>query len=121
MYRPLLHRRSRRHLHRNMFLYAMFGGIWLQAPVRKGVGSNPTAVRPCWAHGSNQNGHKVHRGVVLHSARQGRLLLLPWQRLHRADYSLNGSTRGRMRSRYVHITHYMRTARISNATPCRIL
>ena len=44
--------------------------------------------------------------MVLHSARQGRLLLLPWQRLHRADYSLNGSTRGRMRSRYVCIIHH---------------
>ena len=30
MYRPLLHRRSRRHLHRNMYLYAMFGGISLE-------------------------------------------------------------------------------------------
>ena len=30
MYRPLLHRRSRRHLHRNMFLYAMFGRISLE-------------------------------------------------------------------------------------------
>ena len=30
MYRPLLQRRSRRHLHRNMYLYAMFGGISLE-------------------------------------------------------------------------------------------
>ena len=43
---------------------------WLKAPLRKGVGLNPTAVRRCWFHEHLENGREMQLGAVLHGAPQ---------------------------------------------------